>query len=139
MTDVRTANDAGHPIPASIDPSKLLLVEDDPAVRRSLQLLLRGRGYNVRAYADGRQMLDDPAAIDAACLITDYRMTSLNGIDLLRDLRARGWQRPAILITGFHGAALASAAHDAGFDVVLEKPLQDQALMTIIQRKAPLD
>jgi len=120
------------------DRTKLLLVEDDPAVRRSLQLLLRGRGYNVRAYSGGRQMLDDPTSIDAACLITDFRMNDMNGIEILQDLRAKGWQQPAILITAFHGEALMSAARDAGFDVVLEKPLQDQALMAVIGDKAPI-
>lgn len=120
------------------DRTKLLLVEDDSAVRRSLQLLLRGRGYNVRAYPDGRQMLDDPSTIDAACLITDFCMNGINGIEILQDLRARGWRQPAILITAFHGEALVSAARDAGFDIVLEKPLQDRTLMAIIGRTAPL-
>ncbi len=120
------------------DRTKLLLVEDDAAVRRSLQLLLRGRGYDVRAYSGGRQMLADPTTIDAACLITDYRMNDMNGIQILQGLRARGWSRPAILITAFHGEALAAAAHDAGFDIVLEKPLQDHALMAIVVRRAPL-
>ena len=130
--------DAIEPPPIPTDRAKLLLVEDDPAVRRSLQLLLRGHGYNVRAYSGGRQMLDDPTTVDAACLITDFRMNDMNGIEILQHLRAKGWRQPAILITAFPGEALLSSARAAGFYVVLEKPLQDQALMTIVAREAPL-
>lgn len=117
-----------------IDRPRILVVEDDAGVRRSLQLLLRGRGYDVRAYATGRQMLADPSLDDAVCLITDYRMDDMNGLDILRDLRARGWYKPAILITAFHGTDLVSMARNAGFEDVLEKPLQDRVLVAAIDR-----
>jgi|UniRef100_UPI0035CB42A7 FixJ family two-component response regulator len=113
---------------------KILLVEDDSGVRRSLQLLLRGRGYDVRAYAGGAQMLDDPRSREAACLITDYRMAALDGLAILQTLRALGWTRPAVLITAFGGGDLAVAARAAGFDMVLEKPLQDHLLIEAVGR-----
>lgn len=113
---------------------RILLVEDDSGVRRSLQLLLRGRGHDVRAYAGGRQMLDDPLSREAACLITDYRMEGLDGLAILRGLRRLGWERPAILITAFGGADVKMAARDAGFDTVLEKPLQDHLLIEAVDR-----
>ena len=113
---------------------RLLLVEDDAGVRRSLQFLLRGRGYDVRAYATGRQMLADTSSEDAVCLITDYRMDDMNGLEILRVLRTRGWFNPAILITAFHGAGLMSTARDAGFETVLEKPLQEHVLVSAIDR-----
>ncbi|WBO24288.1 response regulator transcription factor [Sphingomonas abietis] len=114
--------------------TKLLLVEDDAGVRRSLQLLLRGRGYDVRAYATGRQMLADPRSIEAACLITDYRMDEMDGLDVLRGLRDQGWHQPAILITAHHAADLVRAAREAGFDTILEKPLQDHVLVENVAR-----
>src|SRR3546814_5720005 len=52
---------------------RLLLLEDDAGVRRSLQLLFRARGFDVRAYAAGAALLADPAACDACCFIADYR------------------------------------------------------------------
>lgn len=121
---------------ATITPgrTKILLVEDDSGVRRSLQLLLQGRGYDVRAYAGGAQMLGDPHAREAACLITDYRMDTLDGLAILQALRALGWTRPAVLITAYGGRELAVAAHAAGFDTVLEKPLQDHLLIEAVDR-----
>lgn len=113
---------------------RILLVEDDSGVRRSLQLLLHGRGYDVRAYAGGRQMLADPTAREAACLITDYRLDGIDGLTILRDLRALGWTRPAILITAFGAQHLTAAAREAGFDTVLEKPLRDHLLLDLVDR-----
>lgn len=115
---------------------KLLLVEDDAAVRRSLQLLLRGRGYEVRAYESGRQMLADPTAAEAVCLIADYRMDDMDGLAVLRDLRSRGWHCLAILITAYDAEELTANAREAGFDAVLQKPLRDLALLELLDRKA---
>ncbi|HQR88626.1 MAG TPA: response regulator, partial [Caulobacter sp.] len=63
--------------------ARLLLVEDDPGVRRSLQLLLHGRGFEVRAYASGLALLADPTALDAVCLVSDYRMPEIDGLLIL--------------------------------------------------------
>lgn len=114
--------------------TKILLVEDDSGVRRSLQLLLQGRGYDVRAYAGGAQMLDDPRSLEAACLVTDYRMDPLDGFAILQTLRARGWMRPAVLITAFGACDSAIVARAAGFDMVLEKPLHDHLLVEAVGR-----
>lgn len=112
---------------------RILLVEDDSAVRRSIQLMLHARGYDVRAYASGALALADPAATEAACLVTDYRMAGMTGSDLLRGLRAAGWLRPAILITA-HRSDYVRDADDARFDDVLEKPLLDRRLLACVDR-----
>ena len=52
-------------------PPRILLVEDDDAVRRSLQLLLVAQGYDVRAYRSGKGLAEDPEALKAACLLAD--------------------------------------------------------------------
>jgi FixJ family two-component response regulator len=113
---------------------KILLVENDSGERHSIQLLLQGRGYDVRAYAGGGQMLADPRSREAACLITNDRMEDPDGLAILRDLRALGWMGPAILITAFGTQQLTVAAHEAGFDTVLEKPLHDYLLLEAIDR-----
>jgi FixJ family two-component response regulator len=66
---------------------KIILVEDDPAVRRSLQLLLQGRGYAIRSYASSAALRADLTTADAACLVTDFRMPELDGFAVLRTLR----------------------------------------------------
>lgn len=114
--------------------ARLLLVEDDPGVRRSLQLLLRGRGFEVRAYASGLALLADPTALGAVCLVADYRMPEIDGLLILRRLRELGWQGQALLITAFPSARLVDQAVAAGYSRVIEKPLVEAALVDAVQR-----
>ncbi len=65
----------------------IMLVEDDPGVRRSIQLLLQAKGYDVRSYASSKALLADPLALAAACLVTDYLMPEIDGIGVLQALR----------------------------------------------------
>lgn len=122
-------------VPSSAEPERprVLLVEDDSAVRRSIQLILHARGYDVRAFSSGALALADPSALDAACLVTDYRMAGMSGLELLRGLRAVGWQRPAILITGDRSDHIEDMA-DGLFDEILEKPLLDRRLCAWVDR-----
>jgi FixJ family two-component response regulator len=110
------------------------LVEDDPAVRRSLQLLLRGRGFDVRAYASGLDLLADPTSLLARGLIADFRMPDADGLMVLQTLRARGWTGSALLITGFPIRGLTERAVAVGFDRVIQKPLIDGAFADAVER-----
>ena len=110
----------------------ILIAEDDAAVRRSMQLLLRAHEYDVRAYTSGSALLSDPYALSGNCLVVDYRMPDVTGFDILRDLRAEGWLGAAILVTGYYGTDLVNRATQEGFDAVLEKPLMDQVLLNTI-------
>lgn len=115
--------------------TSVLLVEDDDSVRRSLQLLLRSRGFDVRAYASARQALTDPDARSAQCLIADLVMPEMDGFALLHALRGQGWREPAILISGFLTEGWEGKAREAGFDAVLPKPIVDgQLLEAVIKR-----
>ena len=122
--------------PAPAQRPKILLAEDDPGVRRSLQLLLQGRGYDVRSYASGAALLADRTARNAACFVSDYAMPDIDGIALLRELRADGWGGPAVLITAYPSRRLEEQAAIEGFAVVMEKPLLDQVLTDTIARLA---
>ena len=113
---------------------KILLLEDDSGVRRSLQLLLQAQGFDVRAYAAGAPLLSDESADEAVCLIADYRMEDLDGIAVLLRLRAKNWAGPAILITAFSSQDLRERAISAGYAVVLEKPLRQHALVETVSR-----
>ena len=107
---------------------KILLIEDEPAVRRSLQLLLQGHGYSVRGYASAAALLADPSAPDAQALIADYRLRNDDGVSLLEQLKTLGFQGKAILITAFGSPALTAAAEAAGFARVLDKPFAERLL-----------
>lgn len=112
----------------------VLVVEDDSAVRRSLQLLLQANGFDVRAYASSRALLSDEAALGAACLVADYRMTDPDGIATLRGMRERGWSGPAILITAYPTDDVGTQARTMGFEAVFEKPLRMRELVTAVKR-----
>lgn len=121
-------------VPAQGARPQVLLVEDDSGVRRSIQLMLQARGYDVRAFSSGALALADPSAADAACLVTDYRMEGMDGLELLRGLRAAGWSRPAILITAHRADYIAASDDKARFEDVLEKPLLNHRLLACVDR-----
>jgi len=125
---------SGRSVEVADERPRILLVEDDPGVRRSLQLLLQARGYDVRAHAIGATLLADPAVETAVCLIADYRLTGLDGVEVLQALRARGWLGPAILITAFGSPSLTARAAAAGYASVVEKPMRDKILVATLTR-----
>jgi len=113
---------------------QVLLVEDDARVRRSLQLLLEGEGFCVRAFAGAAALLADESATDAACLVTDYRLGEQDGISLLRAMRRVGWSGPAILMTAFMTSGVAARATREGFAQLFEKPFSPHLLIEALGR-----
>ncbi len=113
---------------------KILLVDDEPGVRRSIQLLLHAQGYDIRSYASSAALVIDELVDEAVCLIADYRMPEIDGLAVLRTLRARGWKKPAILITAYSSSDLVAQALGEGFCAVIEKPLREHALADAIAR-----
>ncbi|WP_319296216.1 response regulator [Sphingobium sp.] len=110
----------------------ILVSDDDPGVRRGLQLLLRSRGYTVSGYTSGSALLADPRAKNADCVILDYRMPDIDGFAILRHLRQSGWSGRAIMISGFHDLVLARRAAEAGFDHVISKPVIGRAILDAV-------
>lgn len=119
---------------SSSERPRILLAEDDAAVRRSLQLLLQARGYDVRAHASGRTLLADPMCSSAACLVADYQLDELDGFEILSTLRARGWSGPALLITAYPTSDLQERAARRGFEAVIEKPFREGAVAEAVAR-----
>ena len=116
---------------------RVLLVEDDPAVRRSLQLLLTGHGYEVRAYPSGQGLDANPEALRTDCLVADLVIADANALSLLRDLRRAGWVGRAVLISGQLTDEWTARALGAGFDAVFAKPLRSAALAACLGKLMP--
>lgn len=101
---------------------KVVIVEDSEAVRRSLTLLLRTRGFAVEAFASAIELVSMRHVPDADCLLIDYKMPKMDGLTLLSRLRSLGCLAPAILITGYVTNELRRRALEAGFVSVIDKP-----------------
>ena len=112
----------------------IIIVEDDPAVRRSLQLLLLAQGHDVRTYPSGEALLADSKQQDVTCVIADYRLADMDAITLLSRLRAQGTDWPAVLITGLRTPELDELALAAGFAAIFEKPLRLHTLTDMVAR-----
>jgi len=115
---------------------RLLLVEGNDALRRALQLLLTGQGYQVHAFSRAVLALADPLAITASHLVIDYDLPEADGIDALNLLQLHGWKGRAVLITVSYSQRLRDAALRAGFAATLPKPFPDANLIEAV-RGAP--
>jgi FixJ family two-component response regulator len=110
----------------------VFLVDDDPAVRQSLAFTLDLEGFAVTTFASGEALLQALPITGPGCLILDERLPGASGLSTLRQLRARGVDLPAILVTSHPNAILRDAAARAGVPII-EKPLMDEALAAAIR------
>jgi two-component system, LuxR family, response regulator FixJ len=110
------------------------VVDDDDAVRDSLQFLLETAGYSVATYNSAAQFLNEATPADLACLVVDHHMPDLTGLQLVTRLRGLGVALPIALITGSPSPDLDRLAREAGVVRVMEKPLDDNVLLDFIER-----
>ncbi|HUX62376.1 response regulator transcription factor [Sulfuricella sp.] len=110
----------------------IFIVDDDAPVRDSLALLLGLKGYAIRSFASAEDFLTACQPDWHGCLLLDIRMVGMNGLELQQQLISRQIVLPIIFITGHGDVAAARAALKAGAADFLEKPLDDQILITTI-------
>lgn len=110
----------------------VIVVDDDAAVRQSLKFALEMEGLDVRLYESGDQLLADADLPATGCLVVDYYMPEMNGVELMERLRRRAVKLPAILITARATKDMYRRAVHSGFRQVLEKPLEDSTLVDSI-------
>jgi two-component system response regulator FixJ len=111
----------------------VLIVDDDQAVRDALQFALRLEGLCVHVHGGGAALLADPDLTRARCVILGDWMRQMDGFALLRDLKARDINLPAIMLTSHATANVRARADAVGVRKVLEKPLLDNALVENIR------
>ena len=107
---------------------RVALVEDDADVRRSMTLLFRRRGYSVDSYEDAVELLTHVASMRADCLVVDYKMPFMDGLQTIRRLREKGVSTPALMVTGYYSTTLRDRAIDAGYFDVIEKSSKPSVL-----------
>ena len=107
----------------------VFVVDDDPAVRDSLRLLLESVGLVAETFSSPHQFLDTIVPEQPGCVLLDIRMPGMSGLELQRRLVARGITMPVIIITGHGDVTTAVQAMKTGAVDFLEKPFNDQALL----------
>ncbi|MCJ2025959.1 response regulator FixJ [Methylobacterium sp. J-067] len=111
-------------------PGRLVhVVDDDEAMRESLTFLLWTAGFEVIAYESGTELLERLKRSASGCILTDIRMPGLDGLDLLRNLRATGHKLPIVMMTGHGEVPVAVEAMKLGACDFLEKPFDDTSLL----------
>lgn len=111
---------------------RILLVDDDPAVCKSLQFSLELEGFDVATFESGEALANEQRIPEHGCLVLDYRLPGMTGLALLGLLRSRGVRLPAVIITSNPNRSLRKAAADAGATLI-EKPLLTDALTASIR------
>ena len=111
----------------------IIVVDDDTAVRDSLGILLEAHGLKVRDFGSGQELLESDSLDEAVCLVLDYHMPGMNGIDVLEELARQGHSYPTILITGLADMTVTRRALSAGVMAILEKPLPDDVLIDTVR------
>jgi len=112
---------------------KVIVVEDDDSMREAIERLLGAAGIGCTAFASAEAMLADSAAGGAACVVSDFKLPSKSGLELLAELRARHSSPPLILITAHDAPGLRDEALQGGAADYLVKPFRGTALLASIQ------
>ena len=111
----------------------IIIVDDDPGIRESLEGLLRSVGLHVRALASVPEFVKDGRPEGPACLVLDVRLPGQSGLDFQRELSAANIHVPIIFITGYGDIPMSVRAIKGGAIEFLTKPFRDQDLLDAIQ------
>lgn len=114
------------------------IVDDDEAVRNSLAFLLSSSGHAVRTHESATAFLALAPTIHSGCLITDLRMPDIDGVELLRRLKAAKLMLPAIVVTGHGDVQMAVEAMKNGALDFIEKPFSDEVILSSIKHVVEL-
>ena len=122
-----------------IDQATVLVVDDDPDARQSLEFLIRSVGLNIRSYASATDFLNSPDIGAAGCLVLDLRMPGMSGLELQDKLNEMNVGIPIILLTAYAEVPIAVKAMKAGAIDVIQKPYSQQVLLDRIQQALAKD
>jgi len=109
------------------------VIDDDEAMRDSLDFLLDSSGYSVTLFDDAQRFLDALPGLAFGCVLSDVRMPGIDGIELLKLMKAQHSPFPILIMTGHGDVPLAVEAMKLGAVDFLEKPFEDDRLLTMIE------
>jgi len=112
---------------------KVYVIDDDEAMRDSLNFLLDAAGLEVTLFETAQQFLDALPGLDFGCVVSDVRMPGIDGIELLKRMKAGQSKFPILIMTGHGDVPLAVEAMKLGAVDFLEKPFEDDRLIGMIE------
>ena len=115
----------------------VFVVDDDISVRESLELLIRGAGWEPETFSSGQEFLSRPRVFVPSCLVLDFSLPGLNGLELQKRIAVERTDMPIIFITGYRDVPMTVQAMKAGAIEFLTKPFGEDALLSAI--RAALD
>ena len=110
------------------------VVDDDPAVRKGLDRLLRSAGLAVEAFASAAEFLARDGQDGVGCIVLDVRMPGISGMDLQADLVAQGVDLPVIFLTGHGDIPMSVEAMKTGALDFLTKPVDEEVLLNAVRQ-----
>lgn len=110
------------------------IVDDDKAVRESLQLLMQSEDIPVQTYTSAENFLEQSAEPKLGCLLLDVRMPGMSGMQLLDLLIQRDISLPVVFITGHGDVSMAVQAMKAGAADFIEKPFDTDRLLKVVRK-----
>ena len=126
-----------------MSPMRILVVDDEPAVRESLRRALQLEGYDVALAGDGQEALESVQANGVDAIVLDVSMPRLDGLETCRRLRSDGNALPVLMLTARDEVADRVAGLDAGADDYVVKPFALEELLArlraLLRRTAPAD
>jgi two-component system response regulator FixJ len=114
-------------------PGKVYVIDDDEAMRDSLNFLLDSAGYEVTLFDSALKFLEALPGLAFGCVVSDVRMPGLDGIELLKRIKADHSTFPIVIMTGHGDVPLAVEAMKLGAVDFLEKPFEDDRLIGMIE------
>ncbi len=111
----------------------IFIVDDDVAMRDSLALLLGLKGFRTQIFAKAENLLTAYSPKWFGCMLVDVRMPGMSGLELHVELTKRGSEVPVVIMTAYSDVATARAALKAGAADFLEKPIDDDVLIDVLQ------
>jgi two-component system response regulator FixJ len=113
--------------------AKVYVIDDDEAMRDSLQFLLESSGFDVTLFDSAQRFLDALPRLAFGCVVSDVRMPGIDGIELLKRMKAARSSCPIVIMTGHGDVPMAVETMKLGAIDFLEKPFEDERLTTMIE------
>jgi two-component system, LuxR family, response regulator FixJ len=111
---------------------KVYVIDDDEAMRDSLDFLLDSAGFQVALFESAHNFIETLSSIEFGCVVSDVRMPGIDGIELLKRVKASTSLLPVVIMTGHGDVPLAVEAMKLGAADFVEKPFEDDRLIGMI-------